>query len=40
LVFKDSWDVQDEKWSVIREKSRNSFPVSMIGQTGPWLLDK
>jgi hypothetical protein len=40
LVFKDSWDVQDEKWSVIREKSRNSFPVSMTGQTGPWLLDK
>ena len=40
LVFKESWDVQDEKWSVIREKSRNGFPVSMMGQTGPWLLDK
>jgi hypothetical protein len=30
LVFKESWDVQDE----------NSFPFSMMGQTGPRLLEK
>ena len=41
LVFKDSRDVQDEKWSnIIREKSRNSFSASMMRQPGPWLLDK
>ena len=40
LAFKDSWDAQDEKWSFTSEKSKNSFPGSMMRQTGPWLLDK
>ena len=40
LVFKESCDVQDENWSVIREKSKNSFPASMMGQTGSWVLEK
>jgi hypothetical protein len=31
LVFKESRDVQDEKWSIKREKSRNSFSASMMG---------
>jgi hypothetical protein len=30
LVFKESWDVQDENWSIIREKSRSSFSASMM----------
>jgi hypothetical protein len=31
FVFKESWDVQDENWSIIRKKRRNSFSASMIG---------
>jgi hypothetical protein len=30
FVFKESRDVQDEKWSIKREKSRNSFSASMM----------
>ena len=40
LVFKESWDVQDEKWRIKREKNRNGFSASIIGKLdlGFWTI--